>query len=161
MARGKPSEVPLEDFSRVVEAIYDCALDPGFWPDAIRMVGELLQGDGYALSVHNHEHDCTDLVIRLGAESDEQRRQYAETYARVNPLFAPMLMLPGAPWRRNPRPSRIRNCSKADSTRSGLGPRGCTMLSVSRSCKTSSVMATSSLTGLHQNLATEKRKYAC
>ena len=37
----KSSEVPLETFSKVVEAIYDCALDPTRWQDTIRLIAEL------------------------------------------------------------------------------------------------------------------------
>ena len=27
----------LEDFSRIVEAIYDCALDPSLWQETVRL----------------------------------------------------------------------------------------------------------------------------
>ena len=33
---------PLETFSKAVEAIYDCALDPTRWQDTISVVAELL-----------------------------------------------------------------------------------------------------------------------
>ena len=33
-------EIPLEAFSKVVEAIYDCALDPTHWREAVRMVSD-------------------------------------------------------------------------------------------------------------------------
>ena len=36
MARSVPS---LEAFSKVVEAIYDCALHPEHWRDTLRMMG--------------------------------------------------------------------------------------------------------------------------
>jgi DNA-binding NarL/FixJ family response regulator len=92
--RGKSPEVPLETFSKVVEAIYDCALDPTRWSNAISLLSELLQSQRCGLGVHNHVNHRDDLASQLGIENDDYWRQHEETYSRLSPLFVPMLMLP-------------------------------------------------------------------
>jgi DNA-binding CsgD family transcriptional regulator/PAS domain-containing protein len=92
--KAKSTDVPLETFSKVVEAIYDCALDPNRWPNAISLLSELLQSQRCALAVHNHANHRDDLAFQLGIENDDYWRQLQETYSRINPLFTPMLMLP-------------------------------------------------------------------
>ena len=52
--KAKSSDIPLETFSTVVEAVYDCALDPNRWPNAISLISELLLSQRCALAVHNH-----------------------------------------------------------------------------------------------------------
>ena len=95
MARsGKHPEIRLETFSEVVEKIYDCALEPDSWPDAIRMIAELLQSQRLALAVHNHVNGRNEIAFQLGIENDDYWRQHEETYSRINPLFVPMLMQP-------------------------------------------------------------------
>jgi hypothetical protein len=39
--KGNAPEVPLETFSKVVEAIYDCALDPSHWRKVLGILIEL------------------------------------------------------------------------------------------------------------------------
>jgi len=92
--KGKPLAVPLEAFSKVVEAIYDCALDPNGWPNAITLVSELLQSQRLALSVHNLVNHRTEIACQVGIENDDYWRKYEETYSRINPFFVPMLMQP-------------------------------------------------------------------
>jgi DNA-binding CsgD family transcriptional regulator/PAS domain-containing protein len=90
----KRSDVPLETFSKVVEAVYDCALDPNRWPNALSLLSELLQSQRLGLGVHNHINHRDDLAFQLGIENDDYWRQHQETYARISPLFVPLLMKP-------------------------------------------------------------------
>ena len=92
--KGKPPAVPLETFSKVVEAIYDCALDPNRWPTAISLISDMLQSQRCALAVHNHVNHRNELAFQLGIENNDYWRQHEETYSRINPLFVPMLMQP-------------------------------------------------------------------
>jgi DNA-binding CsgD family transcriptional regulator len=92
--KGKSLAVPLETFSKVVEAIYDCALDPNGWPNAISLLSELLQSERLALAVHNQVTHRDEIACQLGIENDDYWRQLEETYSRMNPLFVPMLMQP-------------------------------------------------------------------
>ena len=46
MARSSSSR---EVFSSVVEAIYDCALNPECWPDALRLIGEVTHSSNVAV----------------------------------------------------------------------------------------------------------------
>jgi len=87
-------DVELETFSKAVEVIYDCALDPGLWPDTIGLLGELLQSQRCALSVHNQVTHRDDLAFQIGIENDDYWRQLQETYSRINPCFAGTLMRP-------------------------------------------------------------------
>lgn len=91
---SKNPNVPLETFSKVIEAIYDCALDPNRWPDAINMLAELLQSQRCGLGVHNHANHRGELAFQLGIKDDDHWRRHEETYSRISPLFGPMLMLP-------------------------------------------------------------------
>jgi DNA-binding CsgD family transcriptional regulator/PAS domain-containing protein len=92
--KAKSTDVPLETFSKVVEAIYDCALDPSRWPNAIGLVSELLQSPRLALAVHNHANHRNEIAFQLGIENDDYWRRHEETYSRINPLFVPMLLQP-------------------------------------------------------------------
>ena len=42
MAKSLKSEIPLETFSKVVELIYDCAVDPNRWIDTSGMIAQLI-----------------------------------------------------------------------------------------------------------------------
>ena len=52
--RDRRSEVGLESFSKVVEAIYDCSLDPTCWQGTVEMIGALLDSQRCALGVINY-----------------------------------------------------------------------------------------------------------
>jgi len=95
MARsGTHADVPLETFSKVVEAIYDCALDPNGWSNAISLLSDLLQSERCALAVHNYINHTDDFAFRLGIKNDDYWRMLEETYGRINPLVTPMIMRP-------------------------------------------------------------------
>jgi DNA-binding CsgD family transcriptional regulator/PAS domain-containing protein len=51
MARSEPS---LEAFSKVVEAIYDCAINPEHWRKALRLIGELTDSPCVAIGITDY-----------------------------------------------------------------------------------------------------------
>ena len=88
------SEISLEAFSKVVEAVYDCALDPNRWHDAVRMIAELLASQRCTLGVHDYANGCNDLMFQVGWEDEHYWRLHEEKYSRLNPFFAPVQLLP-------------------------------------------------------------------
>ena len=58
--------VPLETFSKVVEAIYDCALDPTRWQDTIRLIAELCRSQVCIIGVHDYANGRSELAYNLG-----------------------------------------------------------------------------------------------
>ena len=82
-------EIPLEVFSKVVEAIYDCALDPTHWCEAVRMVSDLLASQRCTLGVHDYANGCNELMF-----DDDYWRLHEEKYACMNPFVAPLQLMP-------------------------------------------------------------------
>jgi DNA-binding CsgD family transcriptional regulator/PAS domain-containing protein len=90
----KSPEIPLETFSKVVEAIYDCALDPNRWQSTIPLIAELLESQRCVLGVHDYVSGCNELTFQMGYEDEHYWRLHEERYSRLSPLFAPMQMMP-------------------------------------------------------------------
>jgi DNA-binding CsgD family transcriptional regulator/PAS domain-containing protein len=88
------AHVPLETFSKVVEAIYDCALEPERWQPTICMIAELLESQRCSLGVHDYTRGSNDLAVQLGWEDQYWWRLHEEIYSRLSPFFAPMQLLP-------------------------------------------------------------------
>jgi len=91
MARVASSEI--ESFSRVVEAIYDCALDPNCWHRAVRMIADLLASQRCTLGVHDYQNGCNDLMFQLGWDDEYYWRLHEEKYTKMNPFFAGFQLL--------------------------------------------------------------------
>jgi PAS domain-containing protein len=89
----KSSEVPLETFSKVVEAIYDCALDPTRWQGTIRLIAELCRSQVCIIGVHDYANGRGELAYNLGY-TDNSIRLHEEKYAAMNPFFNLILMQP-------------------------------------------------------------------
>jgi len=85
--------IPVETFSKVVEAVYDCALDPRNWPITIRLIAELLESQRCVLGVHDYVSGHNELTYQMGYEDERWWRLHEETYSRLSPLFGPMQML--------------------------------------------------------------------
>jgi DNA-binding CsgD family transcriptional regulator len=83
---GDDLNVPLESFSKVVEAIYDCALDPSRWQDTLRMIADLCQSQVCHFNVHDYVNGRTELIVGLGY-SEEFVRLHEEKYAAMNPFW--------------------------------------------------------------------------
>ena len=85
--------VPLETFSKVVEAIYDCALDPTRWQDTIRLIAELCRSQVCIIGVHDYANGRSELAYTLGYE-ERFIRLHEEKYAAMNPFWGAILMQP-------------------------------------------------------------------
>ena len=90
---GKHADVPLEAFSKVVEAVYDCALDPQRWHDTLRLIGDLCQSQVSQMSVHDFINGRSELSFGL-AYTEHFIRLHEEKYAAMNPFFSLMRMQP-------------------------------------------------------------------
>lgn len=72
-----------ERFSSLLDAIYDCALDPTKWTEVLAIIGrELRAKNGQILS---RSDDALEFACAWGS-SDEDRRIYMEQYASVDPM---------------------------------------------------------------------------
>src|SRR5262245_26254320 len=63
---GGRQEVPLETFSKVVEAVYDCALDHTRWQDTLRLTAELCHAQTCILTVADFAAGRYDLAYKWG-----------------------------------------------------------------------------------------------
>src|SRR5262249_14515277 len=87
MARsGTYADVPLETFSKVVEAIYDCALDPKRWQDTVCMIAELCESQTCIMGVYDYTRRCADLAFQWGY-TDRYMRLHEEKYRDMDPFF--------------------------------------------------------------------------
>ena len=86
-------KIPLETFSKVVEAIYDCALDPTRWQDTISVVAELLQSQRCSLVVYDYASGHSKLAFQLGY-AEEYWRLYESKYRRLNPVITHVQLMP-------------------------------------------------------------------
>jgi DNA-binding CsgD family transcriptional regulator/PAS domain-containing protein len=84
---ARHSDVGLEAFSKVVEAIYDCSLDPTHWQDTVEIIGELLTSQRCALGVINYADGGRSEVAYYSGYDEETLRLHNETYSRISPLF--------------------------------------------------------------------------
>ena len=95
MPRGRNVPVvSLEIYSKVVEAIYDCALDPNRWHDTVQLIAEFFQSPRCILGVHDCANDRSELTFQLGYEDEEYWRLHESKYRGMNPFFAPISLLP-------------------------------------------------------------------
>jgi DNA-binding CsgD family transcriptional regulator/PAS domain-containing protein len=90
MPKCEPS---IREFSKVVEAIYDCAIDPDRWRATLPMICEFMTSPYGALAIHDYDQDRTARLYDHGYD-EEYLRLYAEKYGALNPLPAKMQSLP-------------------------------------------------------------------
>jgi PAS domain-containing protein len=90
---GKCPDLPLETFSKVVEAVYDCAIDPNHWHRTIGMVAELCGCQYGMLGVIDLENVHNELTFHVGHE-EHYLRLYKAKYAALNPHVASFSLLP-------------------------------------------------------------------
>jgi DNA-binding NarL/FixJ family response regulator len=93
MARSLKSEISLETLSKVVESIYDCALDPNRWINTSRMIAQLLGSEACVLCVNDLKNMRYGLMSRVGVEG-RYPRLYTEKYAAIDPSLARAQSLP-------------------------------------------------------------------
>jgi DNA-binding CsgD family transcriptional regulator/PAS domain-containing protein len=88
-------QVQLETFSKVVEAIYDCALDPTRWQDTLLLIAELCRSQTCILTVHDLANKRYELAYKVGqGYTDKFHRLHEEKYKVMNPLWPLVPMLP-------------------------------------------------------------------
>ena len=87
-------EISLEAFSRVVEAIYDCALDPNRWHSTVRMIAALSQSQVCILGVHDYTNGRSELSYKLGYDDEHWVRLHEEKYKGMNPFWASLQLVP-------------------------------------------------------------------
>ncbi len=94
MAQSAPfPDLPLGTFSKVVESVYDCALDPTHWPETVGMIAELCRSQYCALGVIDLENADTLLAYQVGIDEHYQRLAEGK-YAAMNPVIGPAQLLP-------------------------------------------------------------------
>jgi len=91
MAKGE--DTPLETFSKVVEAVYDCALDPTRWHNTLGMIVQLCQSECCALGIIDYPTGRTELTFQVGYDEYWHRLQ-EEKYGAMNPTAGPFQLLP-------------------------------------------------------------------
>ncbi len=90
---GKNLDLPLETFSKVVEAVYDCALDPNRWHDTIRLIADLCESQVCILGVHDYANRRSELSFNLGY-AEPFIRLHEEKYGAMNPFWTLIQMQP-------------------------------------------------------------------
>ena len=86
MAKSLKSEIPLETFSKVVESIYDCALNPNRWIDTSGMIAQLVGSEACVLGVKDFKNMRHGLMLDVGVE-ERYVRLYAEDYGAIDPIY--------------------------------------------------------------------------
>ena len=77
----------LAEFSKVVEAIYDCTLDASRWNDTLRLIAAFTNSCHAGMGIIDHGQKLNFHRYSAGAISDEDVQLYFQKYAVINPLF--------------------------------------------------------------------------
>ena len=93
MAKSLKSEIPLETFSKVVELIYDCALDPNRWIDTAGMIAQLVGSESCLLAINDLKSKRRALMLHVGLD-DRYVRLWSDDYAAIDPLRVSTLLFP-------------------------------------------------------------------
>jgi hypothetical protein len=90
---GKCPGIPLETFSKVVESIYDCALNPNRWIDTAEMIAQLVGAESCVLCVKDLKHVRYAVISQAGAD-ERYPRLWEEKYSALDPTMVPLQLLP-------------------------------------------------------------------
>lgn len=90
---GTCPDLPLDAFSKVVEAIYDCALDPSRWQETVGVIAGLCGSHYGFLGVVDLEEARNELTFHVGYD-DHYQRLYEDTYGEMNPFTRRLQRLP-------------------------------------------------------------------
>ena len=85
--------ISAQALSEAIGAIYDCALYPDHWPEAMRQVTELTASAAMGMGIIDHKQKHNVRLYDYGYEEDDLRVYY-EKYAAMNPAFVARLMFP-------------------------------------------------------------------
>jgi DNA-binding CsgD family transcriptional regulator/PAS domain-containing protein len=80
-----PKELSLEAFSKVVEAIYDSAMDPQRWRTALPLICELTDSPIASMGIMDHVQQRLAMTFVHGW--DEETSKTYEKYSGTNPLY--------------------------------------------------------------------------
>jgi DNA-binding CsgD family transcriptional regulator len=87
----KQSAAELARVSSLIGCIYEAALDPAKWPDALREVNEFVGGVASALVSHDMATKQGRFYFSWG-DDPHYTKLYLEKYVRLNPVIAPMML---------------------------------------------------------------------
>lgn len=82
-------EHSLEAFSKVVEAIYDCALNPENWRETLRLITEFTESEKAGMGITEHGYHGQARSVRLYEYGYDENslKLYFKKYGAMNPLF--------------------------------------------------------------------------
>lgn len=83
----RAGRVSLSQFSDTVGAIYDCALDPEAWPDALARIATLCESCNSTMFLGPARKEQSLRIVTHGLDP-AYLRLYLGKYAAMNPLFA-------------------------------------------------------------------------
>lgn len=72
----------------IIEDVYDAALDPGLWPEALERTAEYVGGCASSVMAHD-ARDRSAIFYYSWGDDPEYTRRYFETYIKINPILAP------------------------------------------------------------------------
>ena len=81
-----PAGLPLQEFSAIVGAIYECALDPTGWPATLDRVRAATGGAAAWIAVHYPNQMRSVYEIEVGTDPERQR-QLREHYIAASPFI--------------------------------------------------------------------------
>ena len=87
------SQISLDAFSEVVEAVYDCAFDPNHWHDIVRMIADLSGSQRCTFGVHDYANGCDELIFQFVWEDASSCRLHKKEYSHLDPLFPLVRMM--------------------------------------------------------------------
>jgi DNA-binding NarL/FixJ family response regulator len=88
-------DISPKTFSKVVGAVYDCALDTSRWQDTLRLMAELCRSQTCIIGVTDFATGRYDLAYKWGhGYSVEFHRLHDEKYKAMNPLWPLVPMQP-------------------------------------------------------------------
>ncbi len=90
---GTCPDIPLDAFSKVVEEIYDCALDPSRWEGTIGAIAELSRSQYCVLGVIDLENKRIELTFQVGFDKKCQRLGEDKNEG-MNRYIGPLQLLP-------------------------------------------------------------------
>jgi DNA-binding CsgD family transcriptional regulator len=85
--------ISLEDLSKVVEAIYDCALDPNRWRGTVKLIAEFCQSQWCNIGSTDYANGYNELMFYLGYD-DDFWSLHESVFKGMNPYLAPLQLQP-------------------------------------------------------------------
>jgi DNA-binding CsgD family transcriptional regulator len=80
-----PQAIEPDDLSHVIGTVYDCAIDPQRWPQAIESIGRLIDGNNGVILVFDTIRNEPRLYVDWNVDA-ESMRLYREDYHKENPI---------------------------------------------------------------------------